>query len=268
MKIFQIFYNEATRLELDPAFIPLDNCNSERPDWYEYWPIRQFLRTCQLEDNEYIGFFSPRFKEKTSLTGQEVFARMEFPTHDVVNFSPLLDQSSMFTNSFLQANVGHPGCLKMTQSYLDTVGIDIQLSRLIQDQTRIVFSNYFVAKYSFWKKWDALTTQFFEFCEQEDNALADALNANTVHRGQFSYPMKIFVMERMISLLLEIEDTNTQIAIDHAKVARYGVGPIFNSFLLLDALKGQYVKTKSQYYLGLYMGIRAEQIKAISLLGQ
>ena len=40
---FQIFYNDATRAAVDPAFQPLDNSANERPDWYEYWPIRRFF---------------------------------------------------------------------------------------------------------------------------------------------------------------------------------------------------------------------------------
>jgi len=42
LRVFQIHYDAASRAALDPDFEPLDNSRSERPDWYEYWPIRQF----------------------------------------------------------------------------------------------------------------------------------------------------------------------------------------------------------------------------------
>ncbi|MGH6690087.1 MAG: hypothetical protein ACREF4_05335 [Gammaproteobacteria bacterium] len=48
IRAFQIFYNEETRAALDPDFEPLDNSRHQRRDWYEYWPIREFLLTKQL----------------------------------------------------------------------------------------------------------------------------------------------------------------------------------------------------------------------------
>ena len=41
--LHQIFYDEKTRGEVGAGFLPLDNCTNERPDWREYWPMRNFL---------------------------------------------------------------------------------------------------------------------------------------------------------------------------------------------------------------------------------
>ena len=43
LEIYQIYYSEKTREILDPSFIPLDNTQNNRADWWEYWPIRNFL---------------------------------------------------------------------------------------------------------------------------------------------------------------------------------------------------------------------------------
>jgi len=43
IRVFQIFYDEDTRASLDRAFEPLDNTKNARSDWYEYWPIRNYL---------------------------------------------------------------------------------------------------------------------------------------------------------------------------------------------------------------------------------
>ncbi|WP_051237307.1 hypothetical protein [Ottowia thiooxydans] len=264
MKIFQIFYDDVTRGMLDPSFTPLDNTASSRPDWFEYWPIRQTLLNNTFDDEEYLGFFSPRFKEKTRVSGNEVLAVMNRSTSEVVNFSPFLDHSALFLNSFYHAERVHPGCLNVSQEYLDKAGIPIQLRQLVQDQTRTIFSNFFVAKYRFWKKWMLLADQLFQTCEEQDSALAEKLKANTQHRDTASYPMKIFIMERMVSLALELEGLDTETAVDHAKTSPYGTGHIFNSLLALDALKGQFVKTKVGYFLGMYLNMRKEVMGSVA----
>lgn len=258
MKIFQIYYDEATKQQLDPVFIPLSNAGSERPDWFEYWPIRQALQTDQFEKDEYIGFFSPRFKEKTGLSGDQVLSRVSSSTYDVISFSPVFHESVLFPNSFHQAERKHPGCIRLVQDYLDATGVDIKLNFLVQDQTRTIFSNYFVAKYKFWKTWEKLADQLFEISEDPHSELGRRLRASTRHRGTVAYQMKIFIMERLISLALELENTNADVAIDHASASRYSSMSAFNNLLIMDALKGQYLKTGNKSFLGLYMNARKE----------
>ena len=47
IKIFQIFYNEATKNSNDPGFLPLDNMENPRPDWREYI----FVVHCAMRQN-------------------------------------------------------------------------------------------------------------------------------------------------------------------------------------------------------------------------
>src|SRR5262245_36882917 len=72
IRAFQIFYDEGTRALLDRDFEPLDNTRSERPDWFEYWPIRDYLSRNELNESALYGFLSPRFRDKTALTGARV----------------------------------------------------------------------------------------------------------------------------------------------------------------------------------------------------
>ena len=71
-KLYQIYYSEQSRAQLDPGFLPLDNSANERPDWREYWPIRRFLLDNPLDPQTYYGFFSPKFREKTGLDAAAV----------------------------------------------------------------------------------------------------------------------------------------------------------------------------------------------------
>lgn len=265
MKLFQIYYDDASKSLLDPAFIPLSNVGSERPDWFEYWPIKQALLNNSFEDDEYLGFFSPRFKEKTGLSGSDVVGRVNLAKSDVVSFSPFLHEGCLFFNSFYQAEAVHPGCIRLSQSFLESIGVEINLNLLVQDQTRTIFSNYFVAKYRFWKKWEKLADQLFELCEDQGNPLGAQLNENTRHRGQEStYQMKIFIMERIVSIVLELEKLDAEKGLGYAEDARCGNGPTLRSLLILEALKGQYIKTGEKILMGLYTALRQEFFAALS----
>jgi hypothetical protein len=87
--IYQIFYSDESRRALDPGFIPLDN-TGQRPDWREYWPMRRYLLGRQLEEDAWYGFLSPKFRDKTKLTSEDVCAYIARQQDDieVVTFSP------------------------------------------------------------------------------------------------------------------------------------------------------------------------------------
>ena len=66
--LHQIAYSIATLAAVEPGYRVLDNLANPRPDWYEFWPIRQFLLNEPLDDAAWYGFFSPKFGAKTGLT--------------------------------------------------------------------------------------------------------------------------------------------------------------------------------------------------------
>src|SRR5476651_441474 len=72
MHIYQILNHYTPRQDLDPGFAVLDNSINERPDWFEYWPIKRFLLGETLDENTFYGFLSPKFKLKTSLSSAAV----------------------------------------------------------------------------------------------------------------------------------------------------------------------------------------------------
>src|SRR3984893_2621885 len=72
LHIYQILSHYTSPRELDPGFEVLDNSANERPDWYEYWPIRRFLLNEALDEDAFYGFLSPKFKLKTSLSSDLV----------------------------------------------------------------------------------------------------------------------------------------------------------------------------------------------------
>jgi hypothetical protein len=203
LHLFQIAYSAETRAMVGPGFEVLDNLDNQRPDWYEYWPIRRFLLGQALDEAAFYGFFSPKFTFKTTLTASDVRAMVQLHAAkaDVLLFSPQPDMGAFFLNVFEQGATFDPQLIDVTQRLLQAIGRPAPpLNQLVMDSRQIVFSNYFVARPAFWREWLAINEALFAICEGPPSALKADLEANTLYRG--GAQRKVFVMERMASLLL------------------------------------------------------------------
>lgn len=250
VKIFQIYYDAVTKSKVDPNFIPLDNSENLRPDWCEYWPIRNVLLNHSFDEDAYLGFFSPRFFEKTGMDGNAVLEKTRFSNEEVISFSPYFDQGAIHANPFIQGEVNHPGIIETTQNLLTLLNVDLKLDSLVCDQTTTIFSNYFVARYSFWKKWFAYAEKIFDVCEGPDCNLKNNLVKITRHRKGADYAMKVFVLERLVTIVMEELGVSSRVAIDirQAPLLLPGSRENLVGLLIGDALKGQYRKTGLSVY--------------------
>lgn len=203
VELFQICYNESTRESMAPGFLELDNLANERPDWREFWPMRQYLMRHELQDGVFYGFFSPRFTYKTGLNYEAIneFARVHGAGQDVLIFSPFWDLSSLFLNPFEQGEFFHPGLMDIAQRFVCSVGDSPRLMDRVMHGQNTVFSNYFIAKKSFWLRWLELGEKLFEAAENPESELAQGLNQNTIYSHDW-LPQKIFVQERLVNVLL------------------------------------------------------------------
>lgn len=196
-------YSQETLANKEPGYLLLDNLANERPDWYEYWPIRRFLLTESLDENAVYGFFSPRFREKSGMSRNEVenFIRAADPETDVFTFCPQPDIGAFFQNVFEGGDFFSPGFLATSQQFFDEIGYDTDLKSLIMDSRSIVFSNYFVARPRFWRAWLEITEKLFNIAEAPgESSLKNQLIAPTTYPG--SVQRKVFVIEGVVSLLL------------------------------------------------------------------
>ncbi len=203
--LYQIVYNEATLAALPQGYGMLDNRAHERDDWREYWPIRHFLLNQPLDDNAFYGFFSPRFAEKVGLSAAQVvqFVRQAKTDIDVATFSPQPDMGAFFLNIFEQEELFQPGFIAASEAFLQHCGLSLKLGSMIMDSRQIVFSNYFVARPAFWRAWLEVNEVLFAVCEGPTTELQQALTYMTAYPG--SVPRKVFLMERIASLLLAIQ---------------------------------------------------------------
>ena len=205
--LYQICYDERTASSIEPGFEMLDNRVNARPDWREYWPMRQYLLGNALAEEDFYGFFSPKFRVKTNLSAAEVlrFVEESDPDVDLVGFSPSIHSSAYYRNVFLAGEADHPGLASLTEKLLDRFGIDVSLDDMISDSTNSVFSNFFVARPRFWRSWLAINERIFSIAENAADPLSPLLNGESHYGPERDVPMKVFVMERVASLVAASE---------------------------------------------------------------
>ena len=251
-RIFQIFYSERTRAELDPALTPLDNMVNERPDWREYWPIRNFLSNSTLDPQAHYGFFSPKFRAKTHLNGASVceFVNRHGEDADVISFSPFFEEMALSLNVVEQAIHHHPESEDTFRQCATLLAPNFRIDQSITSSRNTIFCNFFTAKAAFWTEWLRSCEQIFGIAERADTPLATGLN-RVVTYGAWTAPAKVFVIERVASLLL-CSQSHWKVAVADMPQLTGGVNP---ELLVLDALKIAYAETGKERYLAVYRAL-------------
>ena len=201
-RLYQIVWSAQARAALDPGFEVLDHLGNERPDWREYWPIRRFLQTQALDEGAHYGFFSPRFREKTGLDAATARRFVEDSDADVVGFSPFFDQMAFHRNIFTHAAVCHPPLEPALRQCLQALAPGLDMDALVMDASDTIFCNFFAARPAFWRAWLALGERVFAEAEAAAGPLAALLNLPIAYGRPERAPAKVFVIERLASLLL------------------------------------------------------------------
>jgi hypothetical protein len=202
--IYQIRSYYTKKEDLDPSCLVLDNSANERPDWYEYWPIRKFLLNESLDETAFYGFLSPSFKAKTNLSSAAVrdFVNRKGGAADIVIFSPSLHLTAYHWNVFEYGDFCHPGLLNLAAQFFKRIGQPTDLKDLVTHSLNEIYSNYMLAKPRFWRAWLAITEQLIAMAESPTDPLGAELRKRTSYRGRHDAQMKIFIMERIPTWIL------------------------------------------------------------------
>ena len=123
IKIFQIYFKPELIVHCDKHFIPLDNTANPRPDLREWYVWDQQYEELMASDLEYWGFVSWKFKEKTNLTGQQVFDFINaYPGQDVYLLNPCILNEAVFANSWEQGDMHHPNISDIGNTFFKKIG--------------------------------------------------------------------------------------------------------------------------------------------------
>lgn len=261
IELRQICYSPQTLSELPEGMLALDYQDNARPDWREYWPIRKFLLNNVLADDTLYGFFSPKFGYKTGLGSADVqaFIHQDSGLHDAYFFSPFWDLSSFFINIFEQGDFFHPGLTQASQKFVDSIGLSTPVKFQVTHSQNTVFCNYIVANKTFWLKWLALGERLFFAAEhpEADPQLQALLKDDTTY-GEQRLPLKVFLLERLATLLLLNEPALKAKGYDCFQLSP-SITPLnqfFNEAVQCNALKMAYDQSASPFNLHAFMNLR------------
>lgn len=256
--IFQIFYDEATRAQVAPEFIPLDNTKNLRQDWFEFEPIREALANMEMRDDHFYGFLSPKFSSKTGFRPCDVMNAVNAAEKhiDVILLSAHPHDLAVYKNPFIQGDRRHAGLLPACEYFFDIIGKPINLKDLVTTLENSVFSNYVIAKPRYWRKWLVLTDAFFEFAENKDQPWFDKLNQRAQHREGDSIHLKVFAQERLATFLLATESFNVSVPDFFRKFKNYD-NEVRAGLIYMENLKKAYVESGDSRFLKEYEKVRA-----------
>jgi hypothetical protein len=244
--IHQIYYSADQAL--DPGFSALDNTANLRPDWFEYWPMRNFLLHETLDEQAFYGFLSPRFKQKTNLDAGAVkqFIARCGPNTEVVLLSPSIHNAAFFLNVFEHGESEHPGLIEVARKFMLRADQPRPIDDSVSDSRNTVHSNFFVAKPRFWRAWLTLTERLYQIAEDPDDPLGGELRQPTTYRGAESVQMKIFLIERIATWIL-MNDASFVVCVRDPFAARSRIYKLPVA-VICDALKIAYAtQGRSQY---------------------
>ena len=110
----------------------------------------------------------------------------------------------------------------------------------------------------FWEKWFAVTERMFEICEFESGELSDRIKGLTDYRQKTPVDMKVFIAERIASLILALDPTLSVAAYDIEKMPWSEVTyyPYRDEMMTANALKMAYAQTGNKTYLRNFFTLR------------
>ncbi|WP_405124445.1 glycosyltransferase [Pseudomonas alloputida] len=196
-----------------------------------------------LDENAFYGVLSPRFKQKTGLDSGQVldFVKSAPGDVDVLLFPMFFDELAFYENTFIQGLVCHPNIWPAFVEMARQLSPGVNLETLVMDARRSQFCNFFMAKPRFWRHWFSKAETIFQAAEQaraaeRPTSYGAALNEATLHRGEKGYECKVFVMERLLSLILATESQWRVQAYDSLKLAALN-RPVNEDCIQLNHLK-------------------------------
>ena len=252
--LFHIAYSYETMEMIPPGFKLLDHMDNTHSDWFESWPIRHYLQTHALDEDAYYGFLSPRFFLKTGLTANDLRQSIAGESESVEAFfvCPQPDVGAFFLNPVYGMDFSDPGALDCMQSILNKAGLDLNLQTMLIDSTQLSYSNYVIAKPSYWRRWLKLLEYFYMYAETDQapelkTSLSHPTNYNNgVHR-------KVFLVECLPTILFHYFRLKVKsIPLNHALAGQGVLYPYVQQAKVCDAMKMAFKSTGDMQFMHIF----------------
>ena len=271
LKLHQIWYRDEHKSELDPNLLSWDNRENLRPEWCEYWVMRQAARDFEHNFGDLTGFFSWKYRQKLNLEFSQIKSYIEaYPGADCYIFSPAVFQVAYYLNVWQQGEEWHPGITQKAQNLLHDLGYDIALENTIDHHLTIAYCNYWIGNRVFWSEYLKFMDGVFQYIESalanDQHNLWDVVHGT--HGGERyvkHLPIIPFLIERLFSVFVKLHPEFKIIAwqypLDMMQDRTQGAAGMIP---LANWCKYMAAETKDEKYLKLFSAIQSEMRKALA----
>lgn len=209
IKIFQIYFKPELKVHCDQHFVPFDNTANPRPELREWDVWDREYDSLLASDLEYWGFVSWKFKEKTNLTGQQVYDFINaYPGQDAYLLNPCIINEACFANSWEQGDLHHPNISAIGNKFLQKIGYgDVDVKGMLLDRNTTVFANYVIGSRKFWTKFMEFSRQLFTEADKDPVFKEEVFGAGgSNYAHDKTLPNFTFLIERLIPTFIELEN--------------------------------------------------------------
>lgn len=210
LRIHQIWYRDEQWPHLDPEMYYWDNRANLRPEWCEYWVMRQ--AALQFEENfsDLTGFFSWKYKEKLGVDYGQISGFIAAnPGMDCYILSPAVFQVAAYVNVWQQGEIWHPGITDSAQSLLNRLGFEVNIDLMVDHHLTTAYSNYWVGSRRFWREYLSFMDKVFNEIESQktlvDSPFWDVVFGSAGGDGHVqALPVIPYVVERLFSVFVRL----------------------------------------------------------------
>ena len=218
VSVYQNYYNKDQITNLDKFFIPYDWTGNPTPEYREIAIFFDLYNKREIIESEYFGLVSPKFYEKTGITGDKfIDFIIKNPGYDVYFINPFPHGQYLFFNVWEQGEQIHPGTKQMTQELFDYAGYDISIEGLGRsDRTTASYCNYWVGNKAFWDVYISFIKPLFECITVK---MPDNQRKKYFELAPYTNPAPYFpfVFERMFSTILLINKKIKSLSYEYSK---------------------------------------------------
>ncbi len=206
--MFQNFYAPGQEKKLDPAFVPHDGTRNARTDYREVALFVRMYHAGQHKAADYTGIVSPKFGEKTRISGADFLRFVERnPGYDVYFINPYPINAYYSFNVWEHGEICHAGLIAVAQDLFDRAGIQCDLATLGRNShATLLYCNYWLGNERFWDRFIDLNLRLLRAVESLPPRARERLFALDPEYPD-QVPILPFVFERVFSTLLLLDSS-------------------------------------------------------------
>jgi hypothetical protein len=208
VRVYQVYFREDQLSHLDSAFVPFANLENTNPELREY-PLLKSLYS--MQQPEYWGMVSWRWKEKTALEGRMFLDWIaDNAGYDVYHINPFPEVAANHPNIFHHGEVVHKGMIPCVERLMRLMGLD--RIDLLHSSFPVRYNStchFYIGNSSFWQGW----MEFAAECNsvvQKDELLYDFMHVQRSRHRKEHLINYSFVMERLVNLYMIINKVSVK----------------------------------------------------------